>query len=70
MLQKAEAAHLPHLDIRNYATGSGKAIGFQKLLCRFIAFCFVSKRSQEIDERFKNSEIVIYDRDSTVQHIH
>jgi hypothetical protein len=43
MLQKAETAHLPHLDIRNYATGSGKGAGFQKLFRRFVAFRFESK---------------------------
>jgi hypothetical protein len=30
-LQMAETAHLPHLDIRDDATRSGKGTGFQKL---------------------------------------
>jgi hypothetical protein len=70
MLQKVETAHLSHLNIRDYATDSGKGTGLQKLFRGFVAFRFVSKRSQEICERFKNSEIVIYDRDRTALHIH
>jgi hypothetical protein len=43
MLQKAESAHLPHLDIRDDATGSGERTGFQEVFRGLVSVSTVSE---------------------------
>jgi len=43
ILQKVETAHLSHLDIRDYATGSGERTGFQKFFRGLVGLSIVSE---------------------------